>query len=213
MAKIPSIAGYESWGFKKHFWSDVEKDNKTGLPIRGTVGIDYNIHVSLEVLASGPGISEESLQMFYGGDAHRSDGLRTNSVKVSARQAKVISDFYNFTEGNQQYFFLRKGKTCIGLCRKTSGYLYKPRDRDFKGHFYMHRLSFEFVRPATPEEQIQTENLMMIPTSLEWVPMPKEALPVLKIDIVAERLRLEEDMKSMISLLSNMQKRMEILNA
>ena len=209
---IPSIAGYESWGFKKHFWANVEKDPITELPIRGTLGIDYNVHVSLRDLAFGPGISQQSLQDFYQGDAHRGDGLAKRNGKFSHKQAQIMAEFYKFAQGNQLYFFLRQGKKCIGLCRKTSGYIYKPREGAWKGHVYMHRISFEFIRPATPEEQIQTDMLPIIPMTLEWIPMPKEALAVPEIDTRAERIRLNQELKCLATLLSSIQARQERLN-
>jgi hypothetical protein len=213
MASIPSISGYEAWGFKKHFWLHVEKDRVTGHPIRGTVGIDYNVHADLAALSAGPGLSQKSLQAFYEGDAHRGDGLATTSEVISVKQAKVVSDFYAFASGDQPYFFLRKGKTCLGLCRKKGGYLYWPREGAFKGHVYMHRVEFDFIRPPTPEEQIQTNALGQVPMSLCWVPTPAEARPVPEMDTVAERRRLTEDLKSITSLLSSIQSRMNALNA
>ena len=213
MASIPSIAGYESWGFKKHFWRHVEKDGATGLPIRGTVGIDYNVHISLEELASGRGISQNSLQEFYGGNDHRADGLRNKTRNIGVKQTKAVLDFYNFTQGDQPYFFLRKGKKCIGLCRKTSGYIYVPREGAEKGHVYMHRVSFVFVRAPTQEENEQAEALPTIPMTLEWVPMPREAMPAPEMDTRAERRRLNEDLKSITTLLVNLQARLEGLPA
>ena len=206
MASIPSIAGYESGGFNKHFWLHVEKDMTTGLPVRGTVGIDYDVHVSLEELASGPGISQNSLQDFYGPSW-------TKKERISTKQAKNVVDFYNFTQGDQPYFFLRKGKKCIGLCRKTGGYIYKPREGSYKGHVYMHRVSFVFVRAPTIIEKEQTEALPTIPMTLEWVPMPEEARPAPEMDTRAERRRLNEDLKSITTLLVNLQARLESLPA
>ena len=209
MATIPSIGGYCSSEFDKAFWRHVEKDEATGLPIRGTLGIDYNVHINLEELASGPGISQKSLQEFFEGNAHRKDGFANASGKIGAKQTKTVLDFYNFTQGDQPYFFLRKGKKCIGLCRKTSGYIYMPREGAYKGHVYMHRVSFVFIRESTQDEKEQTEKLPTIPMTLEWVPLPKEAMSVVEIDTRAERRRLTEDLKSITNLLVNLQTRME----
>jgi hypothetical protein len=210
MPSIPSIAGYESGSpFDKCFWKHVEKDAVTGLPIRGSLGIDYGVHVNLDELASGPGLSQGSFQKFFKKDTTNHKA----SKKVSAIQAKVIIDFYNFVKGDQPYFFLRKGKTCIGLCRKTGGYLYWPHSETIKNPDFLHRFSFEFVRAATAAEQAEITALGAVPATLVWVSMTKEAMPVPEIDTRAELRRLSEDMKGITALLTSIQTRLENLTA
>lgn len=141
-----SIAGYGSAKFDKFFWQDVNRDEKTGLPVSGSLGIHYDIHENLMTRFEQCGRTWEGLNTYLS----KNIWIVRDKHYISRVQIAQINEFLSFAEGKQPYFYLRKGKTVIGLCKKTSGYIYDY-DPARKTHL-PHRINFEFVRPPISQE-------------------------------------------------------------
>jgi hypothetical protein len=154
-----SIAGH-GVPYWTHFKKHVEYDSY-GQIVRGSFGIGYDLRKNLdELFQQAGGDYDKKIQEIkktpkifkhewktgtFSTDGQEKD--RYNSLRVADR----IVRFYRFANGDQPYFFLRRGHEILGLCKKTSGYTFdlKPEDP----FFHIHRISFEYVRPPSTQEQ------------------------------------------------------------
>jgi hypothetical protein len=154
-----SIAGHgvPHWThFKKH----VDYDSN-GQIVRGSFGIGYDLRKNLDDLfQQAGGDYDKMIQEIKNTPKIFKHEWKTGSILTdgkekerytSQRISERLVKFYRFANGDQPYFFLRKGHEILGLCKKTSGYIYdlKPEDT----HYHVHRISFDYVRPPTQQEQ------------------------------------------------------------
>ena len=151
-----SIAGHASTYFK-YFWQDVTRDTATGLPVSGSVGIGFRIFENLMTRFELTGKTWEGFNSYLAKNIWIDEwvyGLKPKNKKgryISPVAIREIDEFLSFATGNQPFFYLRKGKELMGLCRKTSTYIYDY-DPARPGHL-PHRINFDFIRPPTEQER------------------------------------------------------------
>ena len=144
--KIPAISGGgASNQFKKVFWESVtEKDATTGLPVRGSLGVHWNVYKDLRTLAETD-LFEQLLLCRVNKSNPRSPCPADPMISKIA--AGFLKTFYEFCEQTEQpYFFIKNGASPLYLAEKTGPYLY---DAD---HEFPHRLSYRVVRVVTESE-------------------------------------------------------------
>jgi hypothetical protein len=143
-----------------HFKKHVDYDSK-GQIVRGSFGIGYDLRNNLDdIFQKTGGDYDKMIQEIKTIPKIFKDEWKTGSISTdgkeknrytSQRIAERLVKFYRFAKGDQPYFFLRKGHEVLGLCKKTSGYIYDLKPDD--SHYHIHRISFDFVRLPTTQEQ------------------------------------------------------------
>jgi hypothetical protein len=144
--KIPAISGGGATAqFKKVFWDSViEKNAITGLPIRGSLGVHWNVYKDLRTLAE-TNLFEQLLLCRVNKSNPRNPCPADPMISKIA--AGFLKTFYEFCEQMEQpYFFIKNGASPLYLAEKTSPYLYDP------DHEFPHRLSYRIVRVVTETE-------------------------------------------------------------
>lgn len=155
--KIPSISGYEARDggklFEANFWRDVTmdpqtKDWKIPHPLVGSIGSLGLGHCTPADLNNLWSKSINDVKTF--------ENLIKNNWKSEKKgrrphDVEALKAFYSFAEADQTYFFLRNGQSILGLCRKIGGYSFQFDSQNTWR--YPHRISFEFIRHSTLDEQ------------------------------------------------------------
>jgi hypothetical protein len=152
--KIPSISGINASDkgklFDAIFWKDAPmdpqtKDWKTPRPLIGgigSLGLGHCVDADLKELWSK---SNNDVKVF---DYLIKTNWKSENLHRRPHDLEALKAFFAFAEGDQLHFFLRNGQTILGLCKKIGGYSF-----DSSGMRYQHRISFEFLRHATDDEQ------------------------------------------------------------
>jgi hypothetical protein len=168
MIKIPAISGGGPTDrFKKVFWDAVtEKDPKSGLPIRGSIGVHWNVYTDLDSLNTDGG------QLLTNLCRLRVNKINPRSVShddpfLTKISAGFLAKFYEFAnQQTQPYFFIKNGASPLWLARNVGTYEYDGT------HEFPHRIRYEIVRVVTEEEGKQRLGdgnkalFMMAPESL-----------------------------------------------
>ena len=144
--KIPAISGGGATAqFKKVFWESVtEKDATTGLPVRGSLGVHWNVYTDLRVLAETNLL--EQLLLCRVNKSNPRHPCPADPL-ISKIAAGFLKTFYEFCEQTEQpYFFIKNGASPLYLAEKTGSYVY---DAD---HEFPHRLTYRVVRVVTESE-------------------------------------------------------------
>ena len=144
--KVPAISGGgASNQFKKVFWESVtEKDATTGIPIRGSLGVHWNVYQDLRALAATNLFDQLLLCRVNKSNPRHPCPADPLISKISAGFLKTFYEFCEQTE--QPYFFIKNGASPLYLAQKTSNYLYDP------DHEFPHRLAYRIVRVVTESE-------------------------------------------------------------
>ena len=168
MIKIPAISGGGPTDrFKKVFWDAVtEKDPKSGLPIRGSIGVHWNVYVDLRSLDTDGGQLLTNLcRLRINKSNPRS--VRSDDPLLTKISAGFLTKFYEFAnQQTQPYFFIKNGASPLWLARNVGTYEYD------ETHEFPHRIRYEIVRVVTEEEGKQRLGdgnkalFMMAPESL-----------------------------------------------
>jgi len=144
--KIPAISGGGATAqFKKVFWESVtEKDATTGLPIRGSLGVHWNVYKDLRTLAETDLL--EQLLLCRINKSNPRNPCPADPL-ISKIAAGFLKTFYEFCEQTEQpYFFIKNGASPLYLAEKTSSYVHDP------DHEFPHRLTYRVVRVVTDSE-------------------------------------------------------------
>jgi hypothetical protein len=175
---IPSIAGAPVARWASWFAAHVELWSEYGQPLKGSLGIDFSVHMDLAELCAEHRGDRASM--------HASVKSKTQVVRVcpgfsgpakpiTEEQVNMVLDFFFWAQSDQPYFFLRRGTQTLGLYRKTSAYFYKVAPDTLQ-----HRVSYEFVRAVTEEERTNKHTIGQVPPTLIWrtaeLPAPKPLL-------------------------------------
>ena len=167
MIKIPAISGGGPTDrFKKVFWDAVtEKDPKSGLPIRGSIGVHWNVYADLNTLASDGQLFTNLCRLRVNKINPRS--IRSDDPLLSKISAGFLLKYYEFANQTAQpFFFIKNGASPLWLARNVGTYEYDGT------HEFPHRIRYEIVRVVTEEEGKQRLGdgnkalFMMAPSSL-----------------------------------------------
>jgi hypothetical protein len=143
--RLPAISGGPSKAglFRDAFWPGVESYVKAHrlldrYPLFGSIGLHFHPMKDLRNYASAQELAE--------------DWNPAKEKPVGKLTASYMYKFLLFCEDSAaEYFFIKRGGRLLWLVRKVGGYVYDPRPED--PNWGCHRVAFEFVRPATSEEQ------------------------------------------------------------
>jgi len=167
MIKIPAISGGGPTDrFKKVFWDAVtEKDPKSGLPIRGSIGVHWNVYADLRSLDTDGHLLTNLCRIRINKLTPRS--VRSDDPLLTKMSAGFLTKFYEFANQQlQPYFFIKNGASPLWLARNVGTYEYDGT------HEFPHRIRYEIVRVVTDEEGKQRLGdgnkalFMMAPESL-----------------------------------------------
>ena len=167
MIKIPAISGGGPTDrFKKVFWDAVtEKDPKSGLPIRGSIGVHWNVYVDLNSLNTDNQLLTNLCRLHINKINPRS--VRSDDPLLTKISAGFLTKFYEFANQTiQPFFFIKNGASPLWLARNVGTYEYDGT------HEFPHRIRYEIVRVVTDEEGKQRLGdgnkalFMMAPDSL-----------------------------------------------
>ena len=167
MIKIPAISGGGPTDrFKKVFWDAVtEKDVKTGLPLRGSIGVHWNVYTDLNSLNVDGQLLTNLCRLRINKINPRS--VRPDDPLLSKISAGFLVKFYEFANQQAQpFFFIKNGASPLWLARNMGTYEYDGT------HEFPHRIRYEIVRVVTEEEGKQRLGdgnkalFMMVPSSL-----------------------------------------------
>jgi hypothetical protein len=130
-----------------------EEDVRAG--DKGSIGIGYWLKNPLDILLNGK-TEDEKLTTLIAEKATVGDGSpqplieeKTRGQLVGKLSLESALEFYNFAQGKEVFFAIKRGTTGLWLAKKTSGYFC-----DEEGKFgYKHRFRFEIIRRLTAEEQ------------------------------------------------------------
>lgn len=141
--RFGAVSGGQRDIFDEMFWAGVTHKSPEGYPLQGSVGVAYHPFKDLKTLASIEDVEKEYV--------NKEDPLRPDlGAPLGRRCAVAVKQYFKFCEDmDQPFFFIKKGGVALWLVRKTSGYVYEPRDVP---HWACHRIHFTFVRVATKEE-------------------------------------------------------------
>lgn len=149
---IPSIAGYNNAGkgrdFERYFASTCTRDS-SGKILSGEIGVGYYLKKNLRTLSVNPFEDDDGLARLITQEVK--DYSKNPDERIPLPSARSLVAFYRFaTDSSNDLFFIRKGFEVLGLFRRTSGYIYNENVTDKEHHY--HRVTFQRVRDATPEE-------------------------------------------------------------
>ena len=157
--KIPVISGAEKDTFDTAFWRGVTRRDGDQ-PLEGSIGVYWHLYKDLRFV-------EEFEKEFVNPSNPRAP-LEGAPLKTAV--LTLLRAFFDFAQqGEQPYFFIKKGLRPLWLVRKTGTYWYEDRGDGWNPH----RISFEFVRNATEEEG---KNHMGIGIKTLFMMEPKLAL-------------------------------------
>ena len=123
--------------------------------------IDEN-PINLDEYLSKAKTDEEKLKILI--DAHHNPrDISTIGKPVSKYSLKMLVEFYNFAEGNEVYFAIKRGAKGLWLAKKTSKYFHAPQEFRAEGiplyseyqkkiDYFEHRFCFEIIRNLTEDE-------------------------------------------------------------
>ena len=180
--RIPSIAGAHSERWSDDFDPYITSRSNDGKPQTGRFGLNYDVTENLQILANRYHNNEAAMiEHLVVTTRLRNGGL------LKPEGAKKLLDFYFWAVGNQPYFYLRKGRTTLGLYKKTSNYIFDltEKERPFTWNPYRHRISYEFVSEAPPQV---SQGLGAVPKTLVW----KEAVVPATVAAPTSEERIEE---------------------
>ena len=160
MLTLPAISGADTKSFDTAFWKGITEkrlvDRKT-VPWKGSMGVFWHVYKDLRIL--GPeNIGKERVNKLAPRKAE--DGK-----VITAVNAKALRGFYDWCEGPEVLFFIKKGTQPLWLCRKVGGYFYEDKVDD--PTWYPHRIAFEFIRSATEGEGIKRLGIGM--NTMIWI--------------------------------------------
>jgi hypothetical protein len=141
--RLAAVSGGQRDVFDEMFWAGVTHKSPEGYPLQGSVGVAYHPFKDLKTLADIEDVEKEYV--------NKADPLRPDlGAPLGRRHSVAVKQYFKFCEDmDQPFFFIKKGGVALWLVRKTSGYVYEPRDVP---HWACHRIHFTFVRVATKEE-------------------------------------------------------------
>jgi hypothetical protein len=138
---------------------------------KGSIGIGYWIPTNLDRLIFPAKTDEEKLRILidthpivgYSGSGGNPTDLSTIGKPVSKKSLNQVVDFYNFAQGNEIYFAIKRGTKGLWLAKKTSKYYHAPQEFRAEGiplyseyqktsDYFEHRFCFEIVRNLTKDE-------------------------------------------------------------
>lgn len=142
--RLAAISGGQRDVFDEMFWAGVTLRSSEGHPLRGSIGVAYQPFKDLKELRDIEEVEKEYV--------NKADPTRPDlGAPLGRRCAVAVKQYFRFCEDEANtHFFIKKGGVALWLVRKTSGYVYEPRDDVL--HWACHRVHFEFVRVATKEE-------------------------------------------------------------
>jgi len=161
---IPSIAGAPVARWAAWFESHVAQWSEQGLPLKGSLGIDFSVKQDLTEVCSAKDGDRAAMHAYLKasvGLVTPCPGFAGPAKPITDNQVGQVLDFYFWAQSEQPYFYLRRGTKTLGLYRKTSGYVYSAPET------LKHRVSYEFVRPLTPEES--GRKLGQVPQTVLWM--------------------------------------------
>ena len=152
---------------------------------KGSIGIGYWICSNLEVLLAGARTDEEKLtalmatpplqpdQMWPGEETWEYSTGPDSSKPRGKQSLRSAVDFYNFAQGDEVFFAIKRGTTGLWLAKKTSRYYHAPpsfraggcplsSEHQKKPQYFEHRFCFEIVRKLTAEEALLPHHLQLI---------------------------------------------------
>ena len=171
--RIPSIAGARGNSWDQRFIPHIASYTEDGKPKAGSFGVNFEVTENLQGLASRHQNSKDAMI------EHLITTYQRQGDSLSRMGAKTLLDFFFWANGNQPYFYLRRGVITLGLYKKTSTYTYDASQE------YKHRVSYEFVSAAPPEA---SQGLGSIPATLVW----KDAVVPATVATPTSEERIEE---------------------
>jgi hypothetical protein len=157
--KIPVISGAEKDTFDTAFWRGVIRRDGDQ-PLEGSIGVYWHLYKDLRFV--------EEVEKEFVNPSNPRAPLEGGPIKTAV--LTLLRAFFDFAQqGEQPYFFIKKGLRPLWLVRKTGTYWYEDRGDGWNPH----RISFEFVRNATEEEG---KNHMGIGIKTLFMMEPKLAL-------------------------------------
>ena len=172
--RIPSIAGARGNSWDQRFTPHIASYTEDGKPKAGSFGVNFEVTENLQGLASRHQNSKDAMI------EHLITTYQRQGDSLTRLAAKNLLDFFFWSNGDQPYFYLRKGMTTLGLYKKTSKYVYTPSVPPCR-----HRVSYEFVSAAPPEA---SQGLGSIPPALVW----KDAVVPATVPPPTSEERIEE---------------------
>jgi hypothetical protein len=133
---IPSIAGAPASSWDDLFMCSVLTSSPDGTPLTGSFGLNFNVRENLQQLSDRLEGNKDAII------EHIVRTYKRKGTAITKKSAKSLVDFFNWANGDQPYFYLRRGKKTIGLYRKTSTYTFSE-DMEHR-----HRINYEFVEKA-----------------------------------------------------------------
>ena len=129
----------------------------------GSIGIGYWLKNPLDILLNGK-TEDEKLAILIAEKATVGDGCpqrlieeKTRGQLVAKKSLESALEFYNFAQGKEVFFAIKRGTTGLWLAKKTSGYFCED------GKFgYKHRFRFEIIRRLTAEEQPKHQPVLIV---------------------------------------------------
>ena len=140
-------------------------------PVRGSFGINFDLPEDLgAALVAAGGNQVQAAAAIHGRhpEVHGNADLGAEPVLRQRTLASCVQcvDFAAWALSDETLFFLRKGRTTLGLYRRINGYTYV--DNEPGG--YRHRIQYDFVRDPTEDETEDGRALGHVPDTVSWVP-------------------------------------------
>jgi hypothetical protein len=178
MKKIPFIAlrnndgkGWrENWN--KCFDRPIVSEEDVVAGDKGSIGIGYFISTSLEVLLAGARTEKDKFTVLKATPSSLLEHPGPYSNR-GPKSLKSVVDFYNFAQGDEVFFAIKRGTKGLWLAKKTSRYYHAPPSSRAGGcplysehqnnpQYFEHRFCFEIVRKLTAEEALLPHHLQLI---------------------------------------------------
>jgi hypothetical protein len=118
-------------------WTEFINNITSGTPDKpqtGSMGIHFDLNQNMANLYAECNYDKEKTR------------VRIHTIVKTSSGTNQLMQFFEFAEGAQPYFFIKKGIVPKWLVRRVGHYRF-----DSSKH-YPHRISYEYVRDATPEE-------------------------------------------------------------
>jgi hypothetical protein len=174
---IPSLAIAPSNWWKSHVKPHVTlwSDDKT-LPLEGSMGISFDVGEDLALLYATRGGRDAVKKHLMETVITHPESLGLGKAKpLSPFQADQVLDFYEWAQGEQPYFILRKGLKSLGLYKKTSQYSFNQPSKTTLPH----RVSYKFIRPLQQGEPLDKGK---VPPTLFWQELQLPTEPVASVE-------------------------------
>jgi len=118
-------------------------------PSEGSIGVNWRVNEDLQSVYERFKEDRNGLVRYLKTECKTFLG----EARPSGQEASQLADcLLFFNNPDQKYFFIKKGKCCQYLCRKTSNYYFSERDGQDPELHMPHRVRYSVIRKATEEE-------------------------------------------------------------